>query len=46
LGALPISFSWTVLSLPLASISMAISACIKLRDRTLAIRQIRQRSVL
>jgi TRAP-type C4-dicarboxylate transport system permease small subunit len=39
LNALPISFSWIVLSLPLASFSMLISAIIKIKERRSALKQ-------
>ena len=40
MGALPISFSWIVLSLPLASFSMLISAIIKIKERKSAYAQL------
>lgn len=40
MGALPISFSWIVLSLPLASFSMLISAIIKIKERKSAYGQL------
>ncbi|MDR3048703.1 MAG: TRAP transporter small permease [Elusimicrobiota bacterium] len=44
-GALPISFSWAVLSLPVASFSMSISAILKIKSRIDELKKLKKAAV-